>query len=62
MQTTRIGILAVAALGIAPLLNAQYVRIADVDAIANGVSPPTVLESAFAPTPRKRVRMALKVR
>jgi len=49
MRTTRVGILAVAVLGIAPLLNAQYVRIADVDAIANGVSPPTVLESAFAP-------------
>ena len=31
------------------MLNAQYVRITDVDAIANGVSPPTVLESAFAP-------------
>src|SRR5262249_5254528 len=49
MHSTRIGILAVAILGIAPFLNAQRVRIADVDAIANGVSAPTVLESAFTP-------------
>src|ERR1051325_8567771 len=38
-----------AVFGAAPLLSAQSIRVIDAAAIANGVIPPTVLESAFAP-------------
>src|SRR5690349_16310538 len=47
---TPVPMLTLAALfAVAPLLSAQSLRITDAAAIANGVIPPTVLESAFAP-------------